>query len=91
MKKPKEKKLPKRVLRVIERCKGGETLCRAYRPRAIGETDEVTLWWFEPSGDECGPVSARQAIATGQLAPCDPGLFGDGNSQSYAAAVQAAE
>ena len=80
------KPLPKRVFRVIDRIKGGEMLCRGYRPRAIGATDEVLMWWFEPSGPECGPVSARQAVETGQIVPADAGLFGDGNAQSYVAA-----
>lgn len=81
-----EKKLPKRVESIISRCRSGETLCRSYRPRTIGESDDVVMWWFEPSGKPCGPASARQAVDTRQIVPCDPGLLNDGNAQSFRAA-----
>lgn len=86
---PKEKKPkppPKRVLRVAEICKRGERLHRQFKPRAIGDTDDVSLWWFEPSGESCGPVSAREAIALGLVVPADDGLFGAGDAQTYVAA-----
>ncbi|AWN55045.1 hypothetical protein [Methylobacterium sp. 17Sr1-1] len=77
---------PKRVLRVAEICKGGQRLHCQFRPRAIGETDDVRLWWFEPSGENCGPASAREAIALGLIVPADDGLFGTGDAQTYIAA-----
>lgn len=83
MSKKKEPKIPQRVTKVIDRCRSGETLCRGYRPRAIGDERDVLLWWFEPSGKTCGPASAEQAIKIGALVPCDAGLFADGNAQSF--------
>lgn len=86
---PKEKKPklpPKRVLQVAEACKRGERLHCQFKPRAIGETDDVRLWWFEPSGKNCGPASAREAIALGLIVPADDGLFGASDAQTYVAA-----
>lgn len=79
-------KLPKRVRTVIERCRRGQTLCRSYRPRALGEDKDVLSYWFEPSGIQAPAISSAQAIEKGYLAPQDAGLFGDGNAQSFVAA-----
>jgi hypothetical protein len=85
-KEKKPKAPPKRVLRVAEICRGGQRLHCQFRPRAIGETDDVRLWWFEPSGKGCGPASAREAIELGLIVPVDDGLFGSDDAQTYIAA-----
>ena len=75
--------LPKRVAKVLADVREGQTLCRCFRPRAIGEADDVTVWWFEPSGRQVGPGTARAVVSTGMVAPRDPGLFGDADAQSW--------
>jgi len=75
--------LPKRVVTVLERLRRGETLCRSFRPRAVGEAGDVTLFWLEPSGRQCGPASALTLVKSGMLAPKDPGLFGSQDAQSW--------
>lgn len=78
-------KLPKRVRAVIEHCRSGKTLCRGYRPRAIGEEQDVVTFWFEPGGKPAPLASSVEAIRKGYLKPLDAGLFGDGNAQSFGA------
>lgn len=78
-------KLPKRVRQVIEICRKGKTLCRGYKPRAIGEEANVVTFWFEPGGRPAPIASSSEAIRKGYLRPLDAGLFGDGNAQSYEA------
>ena len=78
-------KLPKRVRVLIEHCRSGKTLCRGYRPRAIGYEDQVVSYWLEPGGKAAPTISSQQAIDKGYLKPLDTGLFGDGNAQSYGA------
>lgn len=79
-------KLPKRVRTVIERCRRGQTLCRSYRPRAVGEDKAVLAYWFEPSGIEAPAISSAAAISTGMLVAADAGLLNDGNAQTFIAA-----
>ncbi len=86
---PKEKKpkpLPKRISRIVERCKSGERLHCQFRPRALGDADGVRAYWFEPSGATCGSYSARQAIELGLVVPSDTGLFSASDAQTYVAA-----
>ncbi|UMY19103.1 hypothetical protein MMB17_07340 [Methylobacterium organophilum] len=78
--------LPKRVRSVIEHCRSGKTLCRGYKPRAIGDDVDVLTFWFEPGGLSAPPASSRRAISEGYLVPADSGLLGDGNAQSFIAA-----
>lgn len=73
--------LPVRVRRVIDRCRGGERLCRSYRLKATG--DHETLYHYEPSGNSAPEKSSIAAISSGLLRPCGDGLFGGDTSQSW--------
>lgn len=75
--------LPKRISSVLLRLRGGEVLCRSFRPRAIGQAEDVNLYWCEPSGRQVTPKTANALVATGMLSPRDPGLFGVGDAQSW--------
>lgn len=78
---PQEKPaFPKRVAKIVARCLGGETLCRATAPMG-GET----RYWFEPSQKEAGPRSCEEAISRGLLIPSGDGLFA-GMDQTFRAA-----
>lgn len=79
----KPKKLPKRVLAVIDRARRGDILCRARRARANGDTETVYFW--EPGGKDAPPKSAEAAIKTEFLIDNGDGLF-PGTSQSWRAA-----
>jgi hypothetical protein len=79
-KKPKEPKIPKRLLRIVERCRGGETLCREPGPRG-GEP----RFWFEPSQENAPAVSCHEAIQAGLLVGNGDGLL-PGTSQTFRAA-----
>lgn len=72
-----------RVQRIVDRCRGGERLCKTYRQKATGETE--VLFCFEPSGRRAAPASAAQAIESGLLRPLGDGLLGEESSQSWAA------
>jgi hypothetical protein len=78
------KKLPARVRRIVERCRGGggQTLCITYRPREIGPP----VCWFEPSGRTVAHLSVMEAIASGLLVSGGDGLFGDETAQTWRAA-----
>lgn len=79
-----EPKLPKRVLRIVEKCKAGELLCKQMRFKSSGETEIV--FTFHPSGKVAGPASSLEAINSGLLAPQGDGLFGSETSQTWRAA-----
>lgn len=70
MKKPKE--LPVRVQRIVDACRGGQTLCLTIRHSDVG--DERT-YWLEPTGKPAGTKSAERAIELGLLVPAGDGLF----------------
>ena len=74
---------PKRVRRVVDRCRTGEVLCKTIRPKPTGETEAA--WSFEPSGRAAPPKSSLDAIANGLLVPQGDGLFGDDHSQTWRA------
>ena len=80
---PKQKRYPKRVLRIVERLEKGERLCKQLRPKETGET-EITFT-FEPSGRRAGAKSAQEAIAEGLLTPAGDGLLGPEYSQTWTA------
>lgn len=67
---------PQRVRSIVNRCRGGQTLCKYFRTmRTTGETEVV--WFLEPSGRRVGPVSAAEAVERGFFAPANDGLFDD--------------
>lgn len=69
------KPLPRRCLMILARLRAGERLCRSFRQR---QSDDATVWWLEPSGTQCGPVSARLIASTPMVRSYDPGLFQGG-------------
>lgn len=77
---PDEVNLPKRVWRVIEHCRHGQTLCRSLAPDG-GEP----RFWLDPSNRNVGPRSAQEAIASGLLTPGRDCLFHDDNDQTWSA------
>jgi hypothetical protein len=77
-------KLPKRVRDVIDRCRSGQILQKAFRFKEAGET-EVTFT-YQPSSKRAPPKSSEAAIASGLLRPNNDGLFDDGTSQTWRAA-----
>lgn len=79
-----EAKLPKRVLKIVEICKSGQTLHHCNVVKATGNVEHS--YWFEPSGKPAGPKSARQAIEAGLLEPFGDSLFDALDSQSFRAA-----
>ncbi len=76
-----EIKMSSRAAAIIERCKSGQRLCKAFRFKESGDTE--IMFFFEPSGKRAGPKSAQEAIATGLLKPLNDGLFDA--SQTWAA------
>lgn len=76
--------LPKRVQRVIERCRGGEVLCKQLRMKETGESEITFL--FEPSGKKAPPKSSDMAVKSGFLRPRGDGLFDLDTSQTWEAA-----
>lgn len=76
-------KLPKRVLKIVETCKSGQTLHHCNVVMKTGNAEPT--YWFEPSGKQAGPKSARQAIELGLLEPLRDGLFDALDSQSFRA------
>jgi hypothetical protein len=64
-------KLPKRVVRIIDRCRSGETLCAYHHRKPDGGGE--TRYHFEPSGKVATPASAAEAIASGLLQPAGDG------------------
>lgn len=76
--------LPKRVQRVIERCRSGALLCKQIRLKDGGESEVTFL--FEPSGKKAPPKSSDMAIKSGFLRPRGDGLFDLDTSQTWEAA-----
>ena len=76
-------KLPQRVRAVIEKCRGGQSLCKSIRHKETNDAE--VLWFFEPSGRRAGPKSAGAAINSGFLQPAGDGLFGPDSSQTWRA------
>lgn len=68
----KEPKVPVRVQRVVDACRGGQTLCLTIRHSDVGDE---RVYWLEPSGRPAGTKSAEQAIELGLLLPAGDGLF----------------
>lgn len=80
MKKPRP--IPKTVLAIADKCRGGQTLCKHLHQKDTGETE--VLFFFEPSGKRCGPKRALRAIALGIVTPQGDGLFAE-TSQTFGA------
>lgn len=80
----KPRPMPKRIGTVLARLVAGETLCRQFRPRAIGDKDRVTLWYLEPSGRQIGPCTADDLMRLGYVQANAGGLFGSGDAQTFA-------
>ena len=80
----KKRKIPRTVLAVVENLKRGQTLCKLLRRKETGETE--VIFFYEPSGRQCGPKTAQKAIAAGLLKPSGDGLFGPESSQTWIAA-----
>lgn len=78
-----EVKVPKRIAKIVDRCRKGETLHLALPQITRGETNK--RYWFEPSGKPAPVVSTEQAIAMGLLIPAGDSLFGGIDSQSFSA------
>lgn len=79
----KEPKVPVRVQRIVDACRGGQSLVVFHLHKASGETEQV--YRLEPSGKVVGPKGAAQAIADGLLSPRGDGLFGAEFSQAWGA------
>lgn len=77
-------RLAKRVWRVIDSARGGQTLCKSLRKKETGETE--VEYAFEPSLKHVPAKSAKEAIASGFLKARGDGLFGDDSSQTWVAA-----
>jgi hypothetical protein len=77
-------KVPKRILKIVERCKGGETVHLALPQVSRNETNR--RYWFEPSGKIAPITSTEQAIKLGLLVPAGDCLFGLDDSQTFRAA-----
>lgn len=79
--KPKEPKVPVRVQRIVDACRGGQTLCKSTALNRLGTTD--VRWFLHPSNREVPAISAQQA--TDHLCPSCDGLFGAESSQTWRA------
>lgn len=82
----KQKKIPIRVQRIIDRCRGGEKVCKFLRLKENGAKEEV--FFYEPAGGNIGPKSAAAAISMGAIVPLGDGLFGDQDSQTFIASSE---
>ncbi len=78
-----EVKVPKRVLRVVDACKRGQTVHLALPRITNGETNR--RYWFEPSGRPAPVRSTEQAIHLGLLKPAGDTLFAALDSQTFTA------
>lgn len=74
-----EVKVPRRVLKVVERLRAGEKLVVEVPTRGGRR-----LFFWEPSGRIAGQRSIEQAIALRLIVPVGDGLFGD--TQTWAPA-----
>lgn len=74
-------KIPKRVQRLLDRMKAGETLCKALRLKETGETE--VQFFLDPSNRACGEWTASAAIERGLVVPNGDGLFGPDTSQAW--------
>ena len=79
-----EKKIPKRVLTVINKLRGGQRVCKSLRLKESGETE--VLFFFEPSWKRCGPQTAEASIKSGKLTAAGDGLFEPEFSQTWTVA-----
>lgn len=77
----KEKKVPKRVQRIVDACRGGQTLCRSIAPTRLGTCED--RWFLHPSNKEVSRLSATEASLL--LIPRCDGLFGADTSQTWGA------
>ncbi|MFG1454558.1 hypothetical protein V5F44_20250 [Xanthobacter sp. V2C-8] len=76
-----ERKIPKRVQRILDACQGGASLCKQTAMTHLGTTQE--RWFLHPSNREVSIISAREAAAL--LIPSCDGLFGAESSQTWRA------
>lgn len=81
----KEAKIPKRIQKIVDTCRGGQRLTRTL-PTIRDNMRLDPIFRFEPSGREAPAFSAMQAISSGLLVPCRDGLFGAEFSQTFVAA-----
>lgn len=81
---PEFNKLPARVRRVIERCRGGQMLCKTLRHKETGNCE--VLFSFYPSEKPAPLKSSEAAIASGFLIAQQDGLFDGDSSQTWRAA-----
>lgn len=79
-----EVKVPKRILKIVDACKRGQTLHLALPRITNGET--CRRYWFEPSGRAAPTKSTEQAIGLGLLKPAGDSLFSLADSQTFTAA-----
>lgn len=79
----KTEQLPKRVLRIVDRCRAGEVLCKTLIHGADGR--DVVLFLLHPSNKPVRPKSSEEAIASGLLVAQRDGLFGPDTSQTWRA------
>jgi hypothetical protein len=77
------KKIPKRVQKIADACRGRQTLHLALPQVSRGETNR--RFWFEPSGRAAATQSAEEAIGLGLLVPAGDCLFGNADSQTFRA------
>ena len=79
-----EKKIPKRVMKIIDRCRIGEKLCLHLHHKNTDMCERV--FHFETSGKPAPKLSSEEAIVSGLLVPACDALFGLDTSQTYVAA-----
>lgn len=77
----KEPSIPKRVQRILDACRGGQTLCMSLANTQVGTTLEC--WFLHPSNRKLAKQSAREASVL--LHPSCDGLFGAETSQTWRA------
>ena len=71
----------KRLAKIVDRLRKGETLCKTMARNDRGWT---VAYFFEPTNRPCSVKTAERAIASGLLAPNNDGLFGE--TQTWRAA-----
>lgn len=75
----KERKIPKRIQRVLDACNEGQTLCMSLANTQVGTTLEC--WFLHPSNRKVAKLAGREASL--MLRPSCDGLFGSDTSQTW--------
>ena len=73
-------KIPTRVMRLVNHCKAGKTVCMSIHHSEVGDQRH---YWLEPGGKPAGEWTVLRAVELGFLAPNNDGLFPDMDSQTF--------